>query len=332
MLPAAVYMLALNCNVQFKPYNYKLIKERFDTITTSDTPFTLFEYSKPLTGFALFVFFGNGAEANAQYAKWAKALGLDKIFGCCFSNNGDDVEKNGSLRKLKNFTSSPNSTRPLSYNSSEFAKKGTPAAAGAPHIHKDEKYLATNSESSDDTSYTSFTTSEISEREAVRVQAPKKKNANFLFMHRTPTEQSKFDLTSGIKLRINGLSSTKTITASTFENNDNDKEDEQDTKLEEEQAPQYQSTESYHREMQNAIVEIYDQEEQDDQVNIVIDNGNNDAQESSITIPPPSITRERHLTSPVIVETDTFIARGIDDVVEEYRRMDSFDVGSGESN
>ncbi|CAG8483034.1 440_t:CDS:2 [Ambispora gerdemannii] len=321
MLPASAYMLVLNAKQKLYPYDYKMIKENFGIITTNHVaPFTLFEYFKPLTAFALFIFFGNGEDANAQYAKWGKAMGLDKVFGCCFSHNSGN-------KKSTKFPSSPTSTFPLSYHSSAF-DGSSPALinkdAGTPRTNKDEKYLATNSELSDDTS---FTSSEVS----VQVQTPIKKKGvlrNFLYMHRTPTEQSKYDLTSGIQIRINGLSSA-------FDINENNikEEGEQDTKLEEKQAPRYQSTESYHREIQNAIVDIYDQEEKEldnDQVSIVIDDGNSN---TPITIPSTSITRESYLSPQVnIVDTDTFIARGIDDVVEEYRRMVSPEPSSKGSN
>ncbi|KAG9293274.1 hypothetical protein G9A89_010645 [Geosiphon pyriformis] len=263
MLPGTVYLLVVNTEPPFpqKPWSFTNSKAKWNKITAYPDELNLTDYFKPVTGILLFIFFGNGRDANAAYQRWGRKCKLDKVFPGCFSAETEsDLEKFGFENK-KNFSTSESSSLPSykskamsSFGNSEVDNKNSRTLST---YRKDERFLTVDS-SFDDSSYTS--SNDTSHQLAS--QAPKKKKnkfVNFLFMHRTPTEQSNFDLTSGLKIRIEGLGMNTVM--------ESQNEPGPCEVLEEKEAPKYEPYDNVgqerRRDMENVVTEIYNEEEKE---------------------------------------------------------------------
>ncbi|CAG8686210.1 2907_t:CDS:2, partial [Funneliformis caledonium] len=196
-LPAALLNFFSNILDGIEPYDmYKnrLYYNDIEKFPGETNGVTFVDYAKPLAGFFVFIFFGTGQDAMTAYGKWLKLLKLDKVFGFCiisrYLSRKDDETSTSYSGTLRSFQS--NST---SYNSNNTNEK-------QPQLPK--KSLRKSE---------TFNTKHILPPPNVLISKEKKisfKNILFLNGHRTPSEQAAFDLTSGLKIRIDGID-TQTI-------------------------------------------------------------------------------------------------------------------------
>ncbi|CAG8456891.1 11427_t:CDS:2 [Funneliformis mosseae] len=196
-LPAALLNFFSNILDGIEPYDmYKnrLYYNDIEKFPGETNGVTFVDYAKPLAGFFVFIFFGTGQDAMTAYGKWLKLLKLDKVFGFCiisrYLSRKDDETSTSYSGTLRSFQS--NST---SYNSNNTNEK--------------QPQLPKKSFRKSET----FNTKHILPPPNVLISKEKKisfKNILFLNGHRTPSEQAAFDLTSGLKIRIDGID-TQTV-------------------------------------------------------------------------------------------------------------------------
>ncbi|CAG8500487.1 10171_t:CDS:2 [Dentiscutata heterogama] len=153
---------------------------------------SVFDYAKPLTGFFVFLFFGTGRDASSAYIRWAKKIHLDKVFSF-LKESYDDLRSQHS-KSSKSSKSSQNSTLQSNSHVSSIPDSPFKSPKHVPHLsdsfgdEKDDKSTITTSVSA-------------------TIPKPKKGLGNIFFLssHRTPSEQAQIDMTSGIHIRIDGL-------------------------------------------------------------------------------------------------------------------------------
>jgi hypothetical protein len=283
---------------------------------------TFVDYAKPLSGFILFIFFGTGQEALSTYKKWAIAAKLDKVFCFLSSNSVDDVQsRNPSSNTLRTYQ-----------GQSSFGKQSTPRTPRTPRTQTTQPLNSNDSKI-------------ITPPPKVMIDKDKKsglKNILYLTGHRTPSEQAAFDLTSGLRMNIDGID-TRTVI------------NEVDEDLHEKPAPAY-----HQRGIQETLdieiddVERYVEGEEDDDdfgTKRYVEGDDDLILEYSTPLQPQpqmsfgdgSVSHINHLlavydenvpaisvtpSSPLphqqayamirVHHTDTFVANGIDDVIEEY--------------
>ncbi|CAG8489792.1 17619_t:CDS:2 [Acaulospora colombiana] len=205
--PTSVMTLFSNLTLNIEPYDFYTIHENFWVVQRfvgANLGVSFIDYAKPLVGFFVFLFFGTGQDALATYANWARACKLNVCFKCL--EPGEFHDRDGFYSTTASMRSFPS----RSYQSNSNM------AIHSPKFAKASRRSSTFSNSVAPPAAT----------------AQKQKGAfDFLYVngHRTPTEQAQFDLTSGIKIRIDGLDNR------TMGNVSNDYDD-----LNEEPAPIYQ--------------------------------------------------------------------------------------------
>ncbi|RGB42241.1 pheromone A receptor-domain-containing protein [Rhizophagus diaphanus] len=345
-LPAALLNTFSNLLEGFVPFD--MSERNWHSITRfpgENHGVTFVDYAKPLSGFILFIFFGTGQEAVLTYKKWLVAAKLDKIFCCLFPSNIDDQSRNnsninGNIGTLRSFQ-----------GQSSFGKHSVPRTPRTPRTPRSPRSRQSISDDSPKI---------ITPPPKAMIDKEKKsgmKNILYLTGHRTPSEQAAFDLTSGLRMNIDGIE-TRTVI------------NEVDEDLHERPAPAY-----HHRGIQETL-EI-DVDNDDFGVNRYVEDDVNDdfgtnryiedddnfgtnryiegdddlALEYSTPLPSQpqmsfgggSVSHINHLlavydetvpainvtpSSPLpnqqtyamvrVHPTDTFVANGIDDVIEEY--------------
>ena len=186
-LPASLLQLKEAFLFKFFPYSWEFVHQDWNQVSTYDEGVKLLDYFKPLTGVMLFIFFGTGRDALAKYKVWGRMLKLDVVFPFCFR----ELEETESrfTYTIKSSTSSEKSqpTNKMSQSS----------------LNSSKVLLSASTETSSSYSFNS----------SKETQQKKKKGiTNFLFLggHRTPSEQAVLDMTSGIRIRIDGLD-TRTV-------------------------------------------------------------------------------------------------------------------------
>jgi hypothetical protein len=285
---------------------------------------TFVDYAKPLAGFILFIFFGTGQEAIAAYKKWAHVLKLDKLFNKCFSNccrsHKDNRNSSGTLKTFQGRSTFYSNDK----RSQTLPTYGTTRGINSSNLAPPPKVMSVEKK-------TGF------------------KNILFLNGHRTPSEQAAFDLTSGLRIKIDGIE-TKTVI-------------EYDEDLQETPAPAYHYQKGIHETL-DAIKTEGDGDDDDFGTKRYVENENDDDLVLEYSSPPQplqpphasmgfgdfgSVSHLNHLLSvynevPTINvvpsspnpyanvrvhDVDTFVANGYDDVIEEYSPNRESYSGSG---
>ncbi|CAG8608288.1 11579_t:CDS:2, partial [Diversispora eburnea] len=91
--PSSLLILFSNLTLSLQPYNFKQVHENFwkvEFFTGDNLGVSFFDYSKPLVGFFVFLFFGTGQDALATYARWARVCKLDLCFNCLKVKESND--------------------------------------------------------------------------------------------------------------------------------------------------------------------------------------------------------------------------------------------------
>ncbi|CAG8660943.1 13807_t:CDS:2 [Cetraspora pellucida] len=213
---AKFYRLVLN------DYHYE-----FDKVRRFDSGISVVDYAKPLAGFFVFLFFGTGQDASAAYKRWARMAKLDRIF-VFLKENYDDL-RSQSTKSSQNSTFQSNGQVP-SFPDSPF---------------RSPKHFRRQSDSFGDEK-------DIQKIESTTYLKPKKGLSNLLFLngHRTLSEQAQIDMTSGIHIKIDGIT-TNII------RDDNDSSIEESTSV-------YQAVNVFPRGINEALEE-YDNKRLDEQ-------------------------------------------------------------------
>ncbi|CAG8475576.1 7381_t:CDS:2 [Cetraspora pellucida] len=162
--------------LEFKTaFSFNDYHHEFDKVRRFDSGITVVDYAKPLAGFFVFLFFGTGQDASAAYKRWARMAKLDRIF-VFLRENYDDLRSQS--------TKSSNGQVP-SFPDSPF---------------RSPKHFRRQSDSFGDEK-------DIPKIESTTYLKPKKGLSNLLFLngHRTLSEQAQIDMTSGINIKIDGI-------------------------------------------------------------------------------------------------------------------------------
>lgn len=331
-LPAALLNTFSNLLEGFVPFDMN--ERNFKSITRfpgENHGVTFVDYAKPLAGFILFIFFGTGQEAVLTYKRWLVAAKLDKIFCCLFTSNNDQSRNNS------NINNSNVGTLRTYQGQLSFGKQSVPRTPRSPRSPRHHHSLSNDSSKI------------ITPPPKVMIDKEKKfgfKNILFLTGHRTPSEQAALDLTSGLRMNIDGIDTRTAVI------------NEVDEDLHERPAPAY-----HHRGIQETLETdvnnddfginryVEDDVNDDFDTNRYVEGDDDLALEYSTplqsqpqmsfgggsvshinhllavydeTVPTINVTPSSplpHQQSYAMVRvhpTDTFVANGIDDVIEEY--------------
>ncbi|CAG8494932.1 13616_t:CDS:2 [Acaulospora morrowiae] len=312
------------------PYNfYEIHKDFWKVIpfTGDNLGLALFDYAKPLVGFFVFLFFGTGQDALSTYAIWARACKLHICFKCLEPKEEDGDGLHSTISTMR------------SIPSHTYQANGNMQSTHSPRSPRGHRHSIT------------FPGSNAVAPPVITAQKPKKGSFNFLYLngHRTPTEQAQFDLTSGIKIKIDGLDSR------TMGNDFGDYDD-----LNEEPAPIYnrgihETLERDHQhngekvlndsdtfgsdaslkdhEMPTLPLKVFEVDlgsvsHIDDLLSVYPDSEFGDEGDGQVDLPqfnicpptPHNGSYENHVFS-LNGEVETFVANGIDDVAEDYRQI-----------
>nr|CAG8515275.1 3759_t:CDS:2 [Entrophospora candida]CAG8576959.1 11811_t:CDS:2 [Entrophospora candida] len=177
-------------NVTLKPYDFNEVHGDFNEPQTFNNGVTFVDYVKPLTGLFVFVFFGTGHDAKQAYLRWAKTMKLDLCYGYCLKlkKSNNKISSNATTNAAATTTIGSFQTMPNNSQSTNPRNPGTPPMTNINNRNK---------------------------------LSPPTKKSNFFSGHRTPTEQAQFDLTSGIRIRIDGLDTRTIANEEDLEKNDN---------------------------------------------------------------------------------------------------------------
>ncbi|GBB87410.1 hypothetical protein RclHR1_13890002 [Rhizophagus clarus] len=192
-LPAALLTTFSNLLEGFVPFDMSSRDfKAFVKFPGEDQGVTFIDYAKPLSGFILFIFFGTGQDAIATYKKWAIAAKLDKIFCCLSNSNDDDVQS----RISSNNRHTPGTLRTYQ-GQLNSGKQSTPRTPRTPRTPGTRLSFLHDSKI-------------INPPPKVMEKKSGSKNILYLTGHRTPSEQAAFDLTSGLRMNIDGID-TRTV-------------------------------------------------------------------------------------------------------------------------
>ncbi|CAG8603336.1 2585_t:CDS:2 [Paraglomus occultum] len=184
-LPGSLLQLKEAFLFKFYPYSWKFVHQDWNQVSVYDQGVKLVDYFKPLTGIMLFIFFGTGQDALAKYRAWGRMIKLDIVFPFCFRESETESRFTYTVKSSTTEKSQP--TNKISQSS----------------LNSSKVLLSASTETSSSYSFNS----------PKGTQEKKKKGlTNFLFLggHRTPSEQAAVDMTSGIRIRIDGLD-TRTV-------------------------------------------------------------------------------------------------------------------------